>query len=321
LLIDQVVSENLVLTSATISVLKCCVLRCTEEKMAPNNLIHQNVEVKNIYRFNQGNWQEVEDVVVTEEPLEIRLAYGGGGKEVIVKSLVVTMRTTGADFDLVRGFLFTEGIIQKAEDILSMRFSEGSENEDWSGQVIIVNLSPKVAAQVEKVQPRLYMSSACGLCGKSSAGQLQQVPAYLVLPHRPQVPPDILTSLPEKLWQKQSGFRQTGGIHACGLFNQQGELLELQEDVGRHNAMDKLVGVLLKQQQIPLRDHLLLFSGRLSFELVQKAMMVGASFLCAIGAPSSAAINLAEECGMTLIGFLSQHRFNIYTGPERVVTS
>ncbi|MDQ4139656.1 MAG: formate dehydrogenase accessory sulfurtransferase FdhD [Bacteroidota bacterium] len=284
-------------------------------------LTNQNLKQRNIYRFTQGNWQEVEDVVVAEEPLEIRLAYlGGAGKE-IVKSLAVTMRTPGADFDLVRGFLFTEGIIRKAEEILSMQFVEVPENEKPTGQIILVHLASQVAGEVKKIQPRLYMSSSCGLCGKASSSQLQKVPAYLVLPDRPKVEADLLGYLPEKLWQWQASFRQTGGIHACGLFNQQGDLMLLQEDVGRHNAMDKLVGILLEQQQIPVRDHLLLFSGRLSFELVQKAMMVGAPFLCAIGAPSSAAIALAEESGMTLIGILSHYRFNIYTGPERVITS
>jgi FdhD protein len=290
--------------------------------MATNkSLISQSLKVRNIQRFNHGNWQEVADIVVAEEALEIRLAYPGGEDEMVVKSLAVTMRTPGADFDLVRGFLFTEGIIQKAEDIISMRFAADTANEEWPGQVIMVNLSAQVALEVEKIQPRLYMSSACGLCGQSSFSQLQKLPAYLVLPNRPQVSAELLVNLPEKLRQLQDSFRQTGGIHACGLFSQHGDLLLVQEDVGRHNAMDKLVGILLKQQLIPIRDHLLLFSGRLSFELVQKASMVGASFLCAIGAPSSAAITLAEECGMTLVGFLSQDRFNIYTGPERILKS
>ncbi|MDQ3292010.1 MAG: formate dehydrogenase accessory sulfurtransferase FdhD, partial [Bacteroidota bacterium] len=175
-------------------------------------LTNQNLKQRNIYRFTQGNWQEVEDVVVAEEPLEIRLAYLRGEKKEIVRSLAVTMRTPGADFDLVRGFLFTEGIIQKAEDILSMRFVEVPENENPMGQVILVNLASQVVGEVEKTQPRLYMSSSCGLCGKASAGQLKRVPAYSVLPNRPKIQADVLGYLPEKLWQWQASFRQTGGI-------------------------------------------------------------------------------------------------------------
>ncbi|WP_161890775.1 formate dehydrogenase accessory sulfurtransferase FdhD [Pontibacter russatus] len=270
---------------------------------------------RSVYRFGPEGCRQAEDVVAVEEPLEIVLMHPGRDW----KSLAVTMRTPGDDFDLARGFLFTEGIIHKPEDIVAMRFARNQTEENTTGQALLVHLAPGAAARAAQVQPRLYMTSACGLCGKAALDQVQQLPSFLVIPHRPLVSGELLVTLPEKLRQLQEAYQRTGGIHACGLFDTSGHLLLVQEDVGRHNAMDKLVGGMLKRGLIPVRDYMLLFSGRLSFELVQKARMVGAPLLCAIGAPSSLAIELAEECGMTLVGFLSKDRFNIYTGRERIM--
>lgn len=274
--------------------------------------------IRNIYRFGPEGCQQADDVVAVEEPLEIVLMYHSHNGKSNHRSLAVTMRTPGADFDLVRGFLFTEGIIHKLDDIIAMRFTRNQADENAPGQVVLVNLAPDVAARAEKVQARSYMSSACGLCGKTTLDQVQQLSSYLVIPHRPVINSELLGSLPEKLRRFQEGYQETGGIHACGLFDTNGNLLLVQEDVGRHNAMDKLVGMMLKKDLIPLRDYILLFSGRLSFELVQKAKMAGAPILCAIGAPSSLAVELAEECGMTIVGFLNKDRFNVYTGRERI---
>lgn len=274
--------------------------------------------VSRIYRFEQTGCREVDDVVTVEEPLEIRLAYPGKGRKTSLKSLAVTMRTPGADFDLVRGFLFTEGIIQRPEDVLSMRFGGCGKAKGSREQVVIVNLADQAAVEAEKVQPRLYMSSSCGLCGKSSLDMLQKEPSYPVIPERPAVNKEVLGCLPEILRHSQAAFQQTGGIHACGLFDITGNLLLVSEDVGRHNALDKLIGIALQQGMLPFRDQIILFSGRLGFELVQKAMMAGAPFLCAIGAPSSLALRLANKCGMTIVGFLHKNRFNVYGGRERI---
>lgn len=270
---------------------------------------------RSVYRFGPEGYRQADDVVAVEEPLEIVLMHHGRGR----KSLAVTMRTPGDDFDLARGFLFTEGIIHKPDDIVAMRFARNLTEENTPGQVLLIHVASGAAARAEQVQPRLYMTSACGLCGKTALDQVQQLSSFLVIPHRPLVRGELLVTLPERLRQFQEAYQRTGGIHACGLFDTHGNLLMVQEDVGRHNAMDKLVGGMLKKGLIPVRDYMLLFSGRLSFELVQKARMVGAPLLCAIGAPSSLAIDLAEECGMTLVGFLNKDRFNIYTGRERIM--
>lgn len=275
---------------------------------------------QHIYRFGPEGCHQATDAVAVEAPLEIVLQYQTQDGEKQLKSLAVTMRSPGADFDLVRGFLFTEGLIHQAADIVSLRFAANPETENTSGQKVLVHLVAEAAARASQVQARLLMNSACGLCGQTSLDQVEKWSPYLVIPRRPQVPKELLFTLPEKLRQFQQGYRQTGGTHACGLFSASGELLAVQEDVGRHNAMDKLVGQVLRQGLVPLRDHLVLFSGRLSFELVQKARMAGLPFLCALGAPSSLAIELAEESGITLAGFIKTSSFNVYTGCERIIS-
>lgn len=283
-------------------------------------IFHSNIQssLSRIHRFEGNLVTEKEDMVVVEEPLEIRQAYPGPDGEIYYTPLVLTLRTPGADFDLVRGFLFSEGIIQKSDDIISMRFAGSGNEKKEQEQTVIVNLSASATPKVPHAEPRLYMSSSCGLCGKSSLEMLPKLSSYLIIPDRPVIKKELLGTLPGRLGQAQTAFKQTGGIHACGLFDTAGNLLVIQEDVGRHNALDKLIGTVLKQNMVPLRDQVLVFSGRLGFELVQKALMAGAAFLCSIGAPTSLAIQLAEESGMTMVGFLSQNRFNVYCGKERI---
>lgn len=262
-------------------------------------------------RWNNGQCLPLTDDPITPEvPLAIRLrAYDNQGRWQ-VHDLAVTMRSPGQDDDLIRGYLFAEGIIQKTTDITAIRYNSAEQAE--------VVLAAGLIFKKEQHQRYSYTSSSCGLCGKSSLDQLSQTVCHFPIPAQPKISGEQLCRLPSLLNQQQLLFNQTGGIHAAALYNQQGELLMSQEDVGRHNAFDKLCGKALREQTFPWRDKVVLVSGRLSYELVQKAAMAGTPILAAIGAPSTLAIELAEETGITLIGFLREARFNIYTYPERV---
>lgn len=257
------------------------------------------------------------DIIAREEPLEIRLVYGPKEQRQSF-ALSVTMRTPGHDFDLVRGFLCTEGILARPEDLLTLRYGGSQLAEASQENVVIAELSGQADFQPDQVQRHFYTSSSCGVCGKASLDMVRLHSRYSILPNRPLMSPNILQVLPAALRTEQFLFAQTGGIHAAALFNEAGELLLHREDVGRHNAMDKLLGAAWKADLLPLRDQVCLLSGRASFELCQKAYMGGLAFLAAIGAPSSLAIEFAEEYGMTLIGFLREEGFNIYAGPERI---
>jgi FdhD protein len=234
----------------------------------------------------------------------------------ISQSISVTMRTPGNDFELAAGFLFTEGIISDATDIHSISYcTDVKESQHYN--VVNVNLKPNIQFDIELLSRHVYTTSSCGVCGKASLD--------LVRVARSEKPIgtfrlgyDCLTSLPEKLRQSQAIFSRTGGLHACGLFDRDGRLVLLREDVGRHNAFDKLVGALLLQKRLPASDKVVLVSGRASYELLQKAVMAGIPAVAAVGAPSSLAVDLAKEYGMTLVGFLSKARFNAYAGHERI---
>ena len=259
-----------------------------------------------------------EDVIAREEPLEIRLVYGP--KEARKSfALSVTMRTPGHDFDLVRGFLWTEGILARSEDLLTIRYGGALLAEESQENVVIAELSSAADFLPDKVQRHFYTSSSCGVCGKASLDMVRLHSRYSILPQRPNITALQLQKLPEILRSEQFLFAQTGGIHAAALFSTNGELTMHREDVGRHNAMDKLLGAALKNGLLPLRTQICLLSGRASFELCQKAYMGGLSFIAAIGVPSSLAIDFAEEYGMTLIGFLKPGGFNIYAGAERII--
>ncbi|MBL1078556.1 formate dehydrogenase accessory sulfurtransferase FdhD [Nocardia sp. 2] len=246
------------------------------------------------------------DTLVVEEPLEIRT----GGQ-----SLTVTMRTPGADIDLIHGFLFTEGIITSAEDIVTARYCAGT---DENGQNTYNVLDVQLRAPVP-VQPRSFLTnSACGLCGKTALDEVRIRTNHPIPAAGPDLDPRILAALPGELRSRQSVFDATGGLHAAGLFTPDGEALAVREDVGRHNAVDKLLGWALREHRIPAHDLILMVSGRASFELVQKAVMAGIPALGAVSAPSSLAVDLAVESGMTLIGFLRGESMNVYSGFDRV---
>jgi FdhD protein len=275
------------------------------------------IQEKSIHKFREQHFENHIDELVAEEPLEIQLAYGAVAQRQQF-SLALTMRTPGQDFDLVYGFLFTEGLIQSRKDVLQMRYTGIQLQDSVQENSLLVELHPAVQFDPQRVQRHFYTSSSCGICGKASLEMVQLHSTFLIPAAQPQVSPQVLLQLPEILLNQQSLFHRTGGIHAAGLFSSAGELLYLGEDVGRHNALDKVIGAALQKQNLPLSDHLLLVSGRAGFELVQKAVMAGIPLMAAVGAPSSLAVELAEAHNLTLLGFLREGSFNAYTGGERL---
>jgi FdhD protein len=255
------------------------------------------------------------DLVTVEEPLEIRVEAEIDGRR-IGRSVAVTMRTPGEDLELAAGFLVSEGVVRQKEDIWRIEHCrDGSDPAD--GNVLEVSLAPTVNFDLDQLSRHVLTSSACGICGRSSIESVQEICTDLPLGDF-QLRPREISKLAILLEEAQGVFAQTGGIHAAALFSPAGELLDLREDVGRHNALDKLVGKLFFSGELPAADRLVLLSGRASFELVQKSLLAGIPMLAAVGAPSSLAVDLAQEYGLTLIGFLRQGRFNIYCGGERV---
>lgn len=252
------------------------------------------------------------DLLAVEEPLEIRLEYGPTTQRER-RSLSITMRTPGHDFDLAVGFLFTEGIVQTPTDVRAVEFCGPSKN------VVRVELEPGVAFDLKKVERHFYTSSSCGVCGKASIDALR-IQSQYTLGSTFSMPIRLIHQLPARLRERQGVFNSTGGLHACASFDARAQLEESREDVGRHNALDKLIGHAFLAGKLPLQEQMLLVSGRASFELVQKAAMAGFPMFAAVGAPSSLAVELAREAGMTLIGFVRDQRFNIYCGEERVTS-
>jgi FdhD protein len=245
-----------------------------------------------------------DDLLAVEEALEIRLGS---------RSLTITMRTPGNDIELAAGFLHSEGMIQEISDIRSM-----GRPSDGSADIVVVELVGEPRA-LPRAQRNFVMTSACGVCGKASLQDLEVNACPILPPDDIQLSPEIIHRLPDTLRRAQSVFERTGGLHAAARFDLGGQLECLREDVGRHNAVDKLVGAALLDRRMPMRDSLLLVSGRASFELVQKALMAGIPVMAAVGAPSSLAVATAERSGMTLIGFLRNGRFNVYSGSRRIV--
>lgn len=276
-------------------------------------MIRPSVLPKSIIKVNVAGTHEVDDMLAAEEPLEIRVSYGAFPQRV-QKSISVTMRTPGNDFELATGFLFTEGIIENAEDIISVKHCNGLHEN-----VVRVELKDDVKLDLSKLERNFYTTSSCGVCGKSSIEAVKTVCRIPIAENEQlQFSSDIIYSLPGILRSRQAIFENTGGLHACALFDNSANLVLSREDVGRHNALDKLIGSALNQSLFPLDNFLLLLSGRASFELIQKAWMAGIKIVAAVGAPSSLAVQMAEECGMTLIGFLRGEVFNIYSGSQRV---
>jgi FdhD protein len=256
------------------------------------------------------------DQLATEEPLEIRLLAGGTRATV-----AVTMRTPGADFALAAGFLFSEGVIACREEIRRITYCADPEiDAEQRYNVVNVELCAATLPALTTLDRHFLTTSACGVCGKASLDALR-LRGQTPVPPGPVVSAALITSLPERLRAAQGLFDATGGLHAAGLFDTNGTLLAVREDVGRHNALDKLIGWALMEGNLPLHNCIVLVSGRVSFELVQKCLAAGVPVVCAISAPSSLAASLAAEFNMTLIGFLRGERFNVYTGLERILTT
>jgi FdhD protein len=279
--------------------------------MPPATSIHQESEpkaggaVRNILtvpvrRFRGTTCLDDQDLLAVEEPLQIRAGEC---------DLAITMRTPGNDAELATGFLFTEGFVESAEDILNVR---------CRGNTAVVTLAEGIDVNREGTRRNFYMTSSCGICGKASILALEAA-GCCVLPYdSPKLDASVIRSLPSKLRELQAIFNRTGGLHAAGLFSAHGSPVLLREDVGRHNAVDKLVGRALLDRQLPLHDYVLMVSGRTSFELLQKTARAGIPVLAAVGAPSSLAVKAALRFGLTLIGFLRDDRFNVYTSPGRI---
>lgn len=264
----------------------------------------------------------VKDCIAVEEPLEIRLSTEGPEQQRTYKTLTITMRTPGHDEDLALGFLFSEKIINRREDVIGLFPCGPVLNQALSQNIIRVDLGPDTDYDPQSIARNFITNSSCGVCGKTSleffrnARILKSQPEDYKSEH--QVSPSLLIELPDLLRKYQSLFNSTGGLHASALFTLQGELIGIREDVGRHNALDKLIGLALSKGLLPLNRAILLVSGRVSFELVQKATLAGIRILAAVGAPSSLAIEMAKDSGMTLLGFLRKDHFNVYCGAERI---
>ncbi len=270
-----------------------------------------------IQRFGRASGSEI-DEVATEEPLEIRLGYSRDDGTRTEASISITMRTPGADEELATGFLFGEGIITDAADVQLVRPC-GPPAANGLINVVRVELSPEVRPDVERLERHFYTTSSCGVCGKASLEAVAVHGRFPIAESQFAIPGSMLGGLPDELLRLQSVFGKTGGIHASGLFDHDGRIIAVREDVGRHNALDKLIGAQLRAGAVPLSNRGILVSGRASFELLQKAMVAGCPLVAAVGAPSSLAVELAAEFDMTLVGFLSPARFNVYTSPHRIL--
>jgi FdhD protein len=261
-------------------------------------------------RLVAGNRTERVDTLAVEEPLELRV----GGE-----SLQVTMRTPGDDFDLATGFLLSEGVITKPGDIVSMRYCAGVDADgEQTYNLLDIALAQGVQAPPKSAKRNTTVTSACGVCGKDSLDDVRTKAAWDVSGDDTAIEAETLADLPSRLRKSQRIFDRTGGLHAAGLFTAAGELLTAREDVGRHNAVDKVLGQALREGLVPLRGTVLAVSGRASFELAQKAVMAGVPVLAAVSAPSSLAVELAEEAGLTLAGFVRDDTMNLYTRTDRI---
>ncbi len=260
--------------------------------------------------FQNEENRESDDLLVREEPLEIRLGLGPlDAREQY--SLSVTMRTPGNDDELAMGFLYSESIISSVRDINGVHYCTDIKKPEEEGNVLRVELRPDIRVDLEKLNRHFYTTSSCGVCGKSSLEAVEQEAKHKIIPF--ELEPDLVLELPHILREKQTLFKATGGIHAAGLFQKDGALIHLMEDIGRHNAVDKLVGYSLLQEKIPWSENILVVSGRGGFELVQKAVLAGVSAFVSVGAPSNLSVELARKHGLKLYGFIKKDGFNIYS--------
>ncbi len=280
--------------------------------MAAAQPLRRNLRRARVTAVSAGVRTERPDTIATEEPMEIRVE--GVGQPAV--SVAVTMRTPGGDFELAAGFLYTEGLIAERGDVARVSYCEDLAPEEQHYNVVTVELARAFDADV-LARRTFYANSSCGICGKAT---LDDVEVHCApLSSGPIVPAEVISSLPGSLRSAQTVFDRTGGLHAAGLFTTQGELLALREDVGRHNAVDKIVGESLLAGELPLSERVLQVSGRVSFEIVQKAARAGIPIVSAVSAPSSLAVDAAERLGMTVVGFVRDERFNVYSHPERVL--
>lgn len=281
------------------------------ERLAASSITHRTIT-----RLQGTEASELIDMISVEEPLEIRVVGTRAG-EPFLKSLSITMRTPGRDLELAAGFLHGEGILTDRSQIARLLNCGPATGELQVQNVVKVELQPGVELDDKRLERHFYTTSSCGVCGKSSLEALS-VANCTPLPDTPPIEAALIHRLPAIARSAQAVFEQTGGLHAAALIDRSGTLLDLQEDVGRHNALDKLIGARFLQGELPLIDSILFLSGRISFELVQKALMAGIPIVAAVGAPSSLAIELAERFNMTLFGFVRDGRCNLYTGEQRL---
>ena len=267
----------------------------------------RSVDLTQVSEWDDGKLRRKHDYLAGEEPLEIRIGE---------HPLSVTMRTPGHDLELAAGFLFTEGLVQRREQFLKLE-SAIPESASNNGNVVQVELTPDAAPDFDKMRRHFFAASSCGICGKAS---IESVRSRVLQPPNPdfRVAPELLLRLPDALRSSQNVFERTGGLHAAALFDSRGALMALREDIGRHNAVDKLIGWALCEGRLPLADSVLLVSGRGGFEIIQKAIVAGVPVVASVSAPSSLAVQLARELRLTLVGFLRGRRFVIYAGEERL---
>ncbi len=265
------------------------------------------VRGERIVRFEEGAACPRDDRVAVEEPLEIRVG---------AQTLAVTMRTPGHDFDLAAGWLLSEGIVHRPEEIVRLEHCREVRSPEEEGNVVIVRATAAAGDALDRARRLLVTTSSCGLCGK---GSIESVHGHFPpVDSDARVSPEVLGALPARLRRSQAAFGETGGLHAAGVFGLSGELLAAREDVGRHNAVDKVIGHLFREGRVPLSRSILLVSGRASFEIVQKAVAAGIPIIAAVSAPSSLAIDLARDARVALVGFLREGAFNLYSGEERL---
>ncbi len=267
-----------------------------------------------VSRIDGETQSSQQDIVAVEEPLEIRIGYGSDTRD--QKSIAVTMRTPGHDFELALGFLFSEGIIDHLSDVENVHYCEDVGKQDEKENVVRVELARHIIPDFEKLERNFYMTSSCGVCGKSSIEAIEV--SCEKINESSITDRQVIFGLIDEMEKKQHLFGATGGIHASGLFNLKGNLMLVREDIGRHNALDKIIGARFLKKDIPIISSLLVLSGRAGFELVQKSIRAQIPILVSVGAPSSLSVELAQEFNLTLIGFLKGKKLNIYSGKERI---
>jgi len=271
-----------------------------------------------VIKFKKNKFEKIDDLISIEEPLEISIKYKDQN-EWLIRSLSITMRTPGHDEDLVRGFLFNEQIIQNLNEIESIE-SVGEKVGRYKIQnKILITINNSKNINISKIKRDFLTNSSCGVCGKSSLDALEIIKKEKTFKDEPKLTKEIIINSPSILRQNQSEFSKTGGIHASGLFSSDGKLISLREDVGRHNALDKIIGDVLNKNQIDPKNQFITCSGRLNFELVQKVLMTNIGLMIGVGAPTSLAIDLANRFDMTLIGFVKEDSFNVYTNNQKVI--